>query len=167
MPGQLHQKGKKSSALSTIIGLLPSLSSKELATVEAAIAQLRPKNIKAASSNEQCLYTAITSQTVPLNWGAFQKTVAYRDFQKYRPMVTKFICQTFTIRARVQFLALCNQLVSLVISDLNEKKLPASIGMVCSNLGRAPALFDAAFPDYRKSGLSDLILRAMERKAKE
>ena len=56
-------------------------------------------------------------------------------------------------------LAFLKMLFELLADDLKERGVNPTVGIMVASLGRIPELIDAAFPDYRASGMTDLILR--------
>ena len=58
--------------------------------------------------------------------------------------------------------AFLRMLFGLIITDLNNRGVTASLGMVVSNMGRLPEIVETNFPDYLKSGMGYVILKRFQ-----
>ncbi len=148
-----------------IIAALPHLTTSELAQVGAALAHLNQQNAPAATASP--LYAAVATvlgSQVP--YQAFARTSAHEHWQKNEPTVSHFISVNFPEAAAstVLTIAIMRYLVQLLVSDLQRRYIPVSLGAVATHLARIPTVFSSAFPGYIESGRADVVLKAMEQK---
>lgn len=156
-------KPKKLSRLPEIIAALPALTEKELAAVKAAINLLSQKN--QLSEDEKLLFEAmLKALEMTMSWATFEATSAYKDFKTNAPIVSKFVDEISPYTKKAQQMGLLRYLIGLLISSFKDRKIPVTLGTVCKSLNTIPMIFDAAFPDYRESGLVHILLKQMERK---
>lgn len=164
MSGTTVRRGKPASQLSKIVSALPSLSSKELLTVKAALEQLLWIAKEPPEEDAYYLYCAILDKLdVVRQWGSFVGTAAHKDFAVNAPGAVLFITQTFKSKNRTQTIAVMRMLLDLLLVDLSIRNIPLTVGTVCRNLHLLPMAFDDAFPDYRKSRLIPMLMKQMEK----
>ncbi len=148
-----------------IIAALPSLSPAELAQVGATVAHLSQQS--APTGRASPLYAAVTTvlgSQVP--YTAFARSAVHEHWQKNASTVTEFISVNFPEAAAstVLTIAIMRYLVQLLVSDLQRRHIPVSLGTVATHLARIPAVFETAFPGYLAAGRADVVLKAMEQK---
>lgn len=146
-----------------IIAALPSLSVKGLAQVGAAVAHLVAQTAPAAPQSP--LYGAVaTVLGSQVSYAAFQRTGVHDHWQKNATTVTEFISVNFPEAASstVLTIAIMRYLVQLLVSDLQRRSIPVSLGTIATHLARIPAVFEVAFPGYLAAGRADIVLKAME-----
>ncbi len=97
-----------------------------------------------------------------MSWNHFETTSAYKDFNRHAPGAVLFITKTFG-GTKTREMAAMKLVVGLLIDDLKKREIPVSLGSVCRNLNLLPMVFDAAFPNYRESGLVPMLLKQMEK----
>lgn len=151
--------------LRQVLSLLPVLSQSELATVKTAAEQLLVSS-GAGSDEPDLLYDALRAVlNVKLPYSRLPSSMR-KVWDKNAPIVVHFMEVTWKVTKaqKVMRLAIMKFLVNLVIDELKAQRVPISLGTVITNLHRIEEVYDRAFPDYRKSGLSGLIIKAMERK---
>jgi hypothetical protein len=152
---------KQPASLASILSALGGLSVNELKAVRAAADRL----LGAPAATTGPLWGIVTAQLgVKLPYDRFQKTAAYKAWVKNEPLVVSFVAATWPNLSKVEGLALMNYLIEMLLTDLKGRGVPVTVGTVALNLGSLPYLLDHAFPDYRKSGMAHLILKAMVRK---
>ncbi len=148
-----------------IIAALPHLTCGELAQVGAAVTHLTQQTAPAGPASP--LYAAVSTvigSQVPFQ--AFARTEAYGYWQKNEPTVTYFINVNFpeSSASTVLTIAIMRYLVQLLVSDLQHRHIPVSLGTVATHLARIPAVFEMCYPGYIASGVADLVLKAMEQR---
>jgi hypothetical protein len=147
--------------MKNILSQLPKLSQQELATIRAACDHLLDKK-----QETPVLYTSmldILGQKGP-SYSSFQRTASWKQWQKNLHEVESFYEKLFPNMTKVQEAAVNSLLLQLLVDDLKYLKVAITIGIVSSNLGRVPEVFDRAFPGYRQSGMAGKLLEAMVRK---
>lgn len=87
-------------------------------------------------------------------------TTTGKTFEKHLPGTTKFLDHHFkgwSDNKLVQ-LAFLGMLAELLRDDLKERGVTPTLGILVTNLGRLPEVFDNAYPLYLEAGLGNLIL---------
>lgn len=150
----------------SILAVLPSLSPQELTELQSVIGQLLNNAPQAVADAFVCrpLFDALTSALgVRIALSQFVQGNMYRHWQKHAPVAMTLISEQWPgPHTRLIEGALYRLIIDLVVTDL-QKRLghQPSIGMVITNLGRVPQLYDNAYPGYRESGISRLVLEAL------
>lgn len=153
---------KQPASLAGILSALGGLSVSDLKAVRAAADRLLGSPAATAGPLWGILTAALG---VKLPYDRFTKTQAYKAWVKNEAVVVSFIASTWPDLPKVQENALMNFLITeVLLPDLKGRGLPVTVGTVALNLGSLPHVFDHGFPDYRASGMSHLILKAMVRK---
>ena len=151
--------------LRQVLSLLPVLNQSELATVKTAAEQLLVSS-GAGSDEPDLLYDALISAlNVKLPYSRLSSSMR-KAWDKNAPIVVQFMEVTWPVtkEQKIMRLAMMKFLINLVIDELKAQRVPISLGTVITNLHRIEEIFDRHFPSYRESGLSGLIIKAMERK---
>lgn len=88
-------------------------------------------------------------------------TTTGKTFQKHLPAVGKFLDAHFNgwSTNKLTQTAFLHMLMGLLRDDLKERGVTPSLGIMVSNLGRLPEIFDNAYPQYLEAGLGDMVLR--------
>ena len=148
-----------------ILGALPKLSQPDLEAIIALATSLTNGRTgalqKGADTVSQTILTALAA-TAGLNVGSISLPErTQQQFNKRCPKFISFLDEHFKGWAanKNSQLAFLKMLFELLADDLKERGINPSIGIMVVNLGRIPEVIDAAFPDYRASGMTDLILR--------
>lgn len=151
--------------LRQVLSLLPVLSQSELATVKTAAEQLLVSS-GAGSDEPDLLYDALTAAlNVKLPYSHLPRQMR-KAWDKNTPIVVQFMEVNWKVTKthKIMRMAMMKFLINLVIDELKAQRVPVSLGTVITNLHRIEEVFDRHFPSYRESGLSGLIVKAMERK---
>ena len=154
-----------------IIGALPNLDQADLKAIQVLITNLvrSPSPIigrtgaiqNVADAASQLTLNALAA-TVGLSNATFslpERTQGH--FDKRCPKLINFLDENFTgwdthKNSQIAFLRM---LFGLLADDLKERGVNPTIGIMILSLGRIPEIVDAAYPGYRESGMTDLILR--------
>lgn len=148
-----------------VLAALPLLKQPDLLAIQGVISRLLGASnvggLGPPSANLYNVLAALLGASVP--YDAFMKGSQGKLWGKHAPRVLEFIAATFpNIKTRVEEQAMMRLVLGLVVDDLKGRlRATPSLGMVASNLGRVPELFDSAFPSYRESGLAHLIPQVM------
>ena len=143
---------------SELMKLLPTLSEEQLRTM---VAWAKRYKVKATADDDdaelvlKCINTALGLDIPMLG--------VRPEWRNNAPILIGFLENTFPKHNKLLRYGLCRLMIGLLIDDLRDKGLHCSFGSVWINLTepRLAEVFDAQFPDYRKSGLTGLILKAM------
>jgi hypothetical protein len=149
-----------------ILAALPTLTRPDLEQV-AAMAQtllggrvgnVEPPASPLAAALIQALGEAINAP-VPLS--NLTGTTTGKTFQKHLPAIGKFLDAHFSNWStnKLTQAAFLHMLMELLRDDLKERGLTPSLGIMVTNLGRLPEVFDNAYPGYLEAGLGDMVLR--------
>lgn len=149
-----------------ILAALPKLSQPELATIKAAVEHLLTK--LDSTDDTLPLFTIVRLRLgVKVSFGQFKATSAYPVWRKKAAVVVSFIDQWWPDAKKTERGALLTLAVDLLLSDLKRCQIPATLSSISSSLDRIPQLIDFELPDYRQSGLSHLVLKAMSTRRRE
>lgn len=87
-------------------------------------------------------------------------TTAGKTFEKHLPAVGKFLDAHFKgwDSNKLVQTAFLSMLMELLRDDLKARGVTPSLGIMVSNLGRLPEVFDNAYPSYLEAGMGSLIL---------
>lgn len=88
-------------------------------------------------------------------------TTTGKTFEKHLPGTTKFLDHHFKgwDDNKLVQLAFLRMLTELLRDDLKERGVTPSLGILISNLGRLPEVFDNGYPGYLEAGMGSLILK--------
>lgn len=153
-----------------ILASLPVLNRSDLEAVAAIATSLlngRTANVATkASPLAAPLFDALcgaVSATAALS--NLSGTSTGKTFEKHLPGVTKFLDHHFkgwSDNKLVQ-LAFLGMLAELLRDDLKERGVTPTLGILVSNLGRLPEVFDNAYPNYLACGMGNVILKHFEK----
>ncbi len=147
--------------LTEVLAALPKLSQRDLATVRAAIDHLLVQQVDDIDLTSP-LYDAMAKALgLHLSFRDFHNTTSYKTWKRTAPVVIAFIEKSWPEATKVAKAALMSFLIETLLDDLKSRNVPLTLGQVVMNLERMPMLVDTEFPDYIKSGMAHLILRAM------
>lgn len=147
--------------LSAILALLPALSRADLLAVRAAADGL----LGSLTATAGPLYGVLTDALgVKMPFGRFKQTPASKNWVENETLVVSFIDATWPGLSKVEQMAVMRLLVEMLIAELKERKVPATVGAAAVNLGLIPQVLDKGFPDYRQAGMANLILKAMAKR---
>ncbi len=150
--------------LNEVLAALPHLSQTELATIKAAIDHLLTQQVDEVDLTSP-LYDAMAKALgLQLSFRDFHNIVSYKTWKRTAPVVVRFIETTYPQATKVAKLAMMSFLIEALLEDLKSRGVPLSLGQVTLNLERLPMLYDQSFPDYRKSGMTNIVLEAMTKK---
>lgn len=160
--------------LSKVLAALPGLSKPDLGAVRAAAdSLLGPRGGSLVSPTEGAatpLFDAMMRALgLRLGFAAFQATATYKSYKRGASAVAVFLGDAALkpfFKDRVTGNAFMTLLIDCLIDDLKGRHVPISLGTLCNNLERAPAVFRTAFPDYIENGHSGIILKAMTKEKK-
>lgn len=111
------------------------------------------------------LYDAVLSAAgVKMPFARFLATKAGRSWAENEKLVLGWLDQTWPGIHQVQKLALLNFLLQQLALDLKHRKLPITVSTLAFNLGSVPSVCEKCFPDYIRSGMANVILKAMVRR---
>lgn len=151
--------------LQQVLSLLPVLSQSELATVRTAVDQLLVSS-GAVSNKHELFYDALTGAlNIRIPYERLPRQM-HKAWDKNAPVVVQFMEATWPVTqdGKITRLAMMKFLINMIIDELKAQRVPISVGTVITNLHRVEEVFDRHFPDYRKSGITGVIIKAMERK---
>jgi len=146
---------------SHILASLPTLSKPELAQIRAAAEALLGPTAAPNDAPATPLLDVI-QRTLGLRLGLGNLPAAtYKAYRRGETAVVEFVAKAFPQACdnRVTYNGMLSLMLDCLIDDLKERKVPISIGSVCTNLERAPEVFKAAFPGYIEGGASAIILQ--------
>ena len=144
-----------------IIAALPTLSKPELAQIRAAAEALLGPTA-APNDNPATPLFDVIQHTLGLRTGLGNLPAAtYKTYRRGETAVVEFVAKAFPQACdnRVTYNGMLSLMLDCLIDDLKERKVPISIGTVCTNLERAPEVFKAAFPGYIEGGAAAIILQ--------
>lgn len=152
-----------------IISSLPSLTQSELATIKLAIEQLQEPVPSQGVDHTLIVFDALMKVlSIKMTFSDLQKTSVYKLWQRDAPGCLEFIEETFppVKRSRVTKLGVLCFVLEILRDNLKAGRIPVTVGTMITHLSRVPQVFDKAFPGYRESGLTDLILQRMKKSHK-
>jgi hypothetical protein len=152
-----------------ILGALPNLSQPDLVAIHAMSGQLIKATgavLSEPGSLAAQLFEALSGAvnvTMPLS--NLTGTTTGKTFEKHLPAVGKFLDAHFKgwDSNRLIQTAFLRMLMGLLRDDLKERGVTPSLGIMVTNLGRFPEVFDAAYPDYLAAGMGQMVLRHFEK----
>ncbi len=148
--------------LNEVLRFLPHLSQQDLATARGAIEHLLAKKVE-DDPTLPLFSTVISLLGVRISFHAFRSTQAYKSWKRTAPAYLQFVDQTWPEASKVAKGAITAVLLDMLIDDLAGMGVTPTMSSVATGLERIPQLVDRAFPGYRKSGMTHLILEAMEK----
>jgi len=145
-----------------ILAALPKLKQADLEAVHALAGHLLglvPAN--AAQGGGPAFDALVTALGLSMAYQTLMGTKAGQIFNKRVPELVKYLDSHFAgwDDNKLSQLAFLQFLYGLIITDLKERNVTASVGMVISNMSRIPELLENAFPGYLRSGMGEVILR--------
>ena len=145
-----------------VIALLPGFSKPDLAAIRAAADSLLGSQVSANEGAGTPLFDALCRALgLRLAFGPFMATATYKAYRRGEQAIEDFLNVLHWPRDRVMYNSILSFMLECLMDDLKERKVPISLGSVCSNLERCPEVFKAAFPGYIEGGASHLILNRM------
>ncbi len=157
-----------SKALDGVLTVLPSLSQKELATIKAVVEQLyKPVYSQGVDPTTLVFDALMKAINTKMAFRDFQRTSVYKLWRQHAPACIEFVEETFPTvkRSQVTKMAVLRFLLEALRDNLKAGQIPVTVGTMVTHLGRIPQVFETSFPDYRESGMTDLVLKAMQRGA--
>lgn len=149
-----------------IIASLPKLGAAELRQIRAALDYLLSKEVK--SSDDQLVYQSLTSVLgTGIPYQNFLKSTASQHWDRKLKSFLLFLDENFRGITKIQKRGLIKYMLILIVDDLQGKGLTPTLGMVVTNLDRVASVFDDNFPDYRKAGLTHIVLKQLKGKPSE
>lgn len=91
---------------------------------------------------------------------AFTRTRHYAIYKKKLPDVLEFIGENLPTLKRLERVYLFGVISNVLITNLQDIKVPVSVGAACRHLDRIPELMDDAFPGYIQAGLLTMLVQA-------
>lgn len=153
----------------SIFGALPKLSRDDLVAVHLMAGHLlgaatAPIDEGAGTANQAIFNALVAALGLPLAYSSFNLTSSAKLFEKKLPSLIEFLNVNFKgwDAKKVTQLAFLRMLFGLLVDDLKEREVTPSMGILISNMGRIPEVFDNAFPFYRESGLGKVILKKFQ-----
>ena len=147
---------------SKIIASLPTLSRADLSAVRGAADSLLGPQATPLEQPATPLYAAITrALSLKLGWGAFTHTSSYKQYKRGSEAITSFMAESFPALDQRLQTALHGLMIDCLVDDLRQRRIPLSMGTVCSNLERTPQVFRDAFPGYLESGHGQFIIERL------
>lgn len=149
-----------------VLVLLPKLTQGELGTVRAAVEHLLTGGIVDSDDDTKPLYDMASAAVGRgyLSFYQFQKMAPYRVWKRDAKAVVQFIEKTFPESQKVTKMAITSFLVAALVDDMREIGIPITLGTITNHISRLPEMLEKCFPGYVASGLTHLIIKAMERK---
>ena len=149
--------------LNDALAILPHLGPKDLATVRGAIDHLLAKRVE--DDPTAPLFGMVANLLgVNLGFHSFRNnSQAYKTWKRTAPAYLQFLDQTWPDASKVAKGAITTVILDMILDDMKGQQVPVNLGSVAVWLERAPQLLDQAFPEYRKSGMANVILKAMEK----
>ena len=148
---------------SQVLAALPGLSKPDLAAIRAAADSLLGSQVSAGEQAATPLFDALQRALgLRLGWAEFQRTATYKPYKRGAHAIAGFLGSTFPMAENRSIRnALHSFMLECLMDDLKGRKVPISLGSMCSNLERTPEVFKAAFPGYIEGGLAHLIIQRM------
>jgi len=150
----------------SILAALPTLTRADLEAVHATAASLLGARgamvASTATSPAADLFEALSGH---LNVTAAYATVAGTKpgklLIKNAPAAYKFFNAHFPgwDESRVTKLAFLHMFADLLVSDLKERGVTPTFGIIVANLIRLPEVFENAFPGYLENGMGHLVVK--------
>lgn len=152
-----------------ILGALPKLEKADLESIHAMCGHLIGAATGANGSKGtelgQTFFEALVA-LLGLPWGyqSLADTQWGRRFETKIKLTKNFLDKDFQgwDANKVGQQAFVRMLFELLIDDLKGRGVTPSLGVVSQNLQRLPEVFDNAFPDYRASGMGDMVLKRFQ-----
>lgn len=147
-------------SLASIVAELTRLEARELDAVIAACTKLKGQQ---RTEDPHAHLLGVIGHAVgdPLAYTKFKRSKEKREWRSSAAGVVSFVQDAWPGLRRVGHHAVLAFMIDILIKDMKKQDMPVNLTTVCNNLGRAPQVFDAAFPDYRQSGMQHMILKAM------
>lgn len=145
-----------------ILASLPNLNQADLKAIVAVASGLLEQaprvTPKAANGAQAWLYEALGA-VVSTEGG--HGAIFNKGFGKNAPIVIDFMKANFpkAMENKTTALALMRYLLGLLVNDLKTIQVPVTKNTMAMNLGRLPAVFENAFPDYTKAGIAMLVMQ--------
>jgi hypothetical protein len=148
---------------SKILATLPTLSKPDLSAIRAAADSLLGPQAVPIEGASTPLFDVITRALgLRIGFEVIRQGQAYKPYRRGEAAVTAFIDEMLPdFNTKVARNGLLTFMVECLMDDLKERKVPISIGTLCTNLERCPQVFRAAFPGYLESGHAHLIVKKM------
>lgn len=152
-----------------LLGMLPNLNDADLAAVlslATSLSKARTGAIEAVAGQPTgLLFEALTGHlnAIAQPWATVARTKSGKVLIEREIEVTKFFNQHFKgwDDSKVLQLAFMRMMLELLSDDLKERSVPATFGIMVTNLHRLPEVFRNAFPNYLESGMGMLVLKKL------
>ncbi len=95
-----------------------------------------------------------------LPYPVFKKNRYFPMYKKKLPDVLKFLGENLPTLKRIERMYLFGIVSNVLVTNLQDIKIPVSIGAACRHLDRVPELMDNAFPGYIQAGLLRMLVQA-------
>ena len=156
--------------LESIITKLPALTQGELAQVRAAVDQLiNTKQARGVDPTVLVWDALMKALNTKISFAAMHDMSIYKQWKQHAPACLEFVEGTFpeVKRSKVTEMAVIQFLLEALRDNLRAGRIPITVGTMVTHMGRVPQVFEKAFPNYLESGLTELVLKAMNKKGQQ
>ncbi len=145
--------------LSEMITALPSLTKKDLKTLQVAVDAELTKNIPIDTDLFYMVFDVASEK--PMSVSKFSNSENGTIWRKNQPTFNNFVDSLLNhgMAYRVAFTkALKKFLLQLIVEDIKESHMPLTLRTICQQLGNVESIFNRAYPGYLRNQLQHLIL---------
>lgn len=150
-----------------ILAALPKLSRAELEVIHGLAGHLLgTSGLPLTGAGQTVLNALLTAIGQPAGYFDVIAASQRRSFEARVGNLTKFLNENFDGWAENKLTeqAFLTELFRLLVTDLKNRGVKPSLGVMLLNIRRIPEVFDNAFPGYRESGLGKVVLEAFKPK---